>query len=303
MPPQLAAKPPKKRTTYVLDEFSDLNVRQWAAKAAALERYQVELHYSLEAQRKLVRGELYRSLHDSALKDPFDFDHWVRICTYRYSHQPLNAYGSTIGAGGRFNYGDALDNVDAIAFPALYIAENQAVAHREYFGYAPTDKRSLTAEEFALTPKKSVAVVFLNGIIHNVLDITRPAKLKHFVDILAKIKIPKEVDRLAKSAGLTPRDLILTTELMSQSLQEQNWRGWPRQHGLPANCQLFGKVAWEVGFDAILYRSTKGGGRCLAVFPQNLDKSDSRIWLHDTPPPNVIDALDASNWQMATVPG
>jgi len=278
-------------------------VRQWAAKGAALERYQVELHYSLEAQRKLVRGNLYRALHDAAKEEPFEFKQWVRMCTYRFSHQPLNAYGSTIGAGGRFNYGDALDNIDSIAFPALYIAENQTVAHREYHGYTPTDKRLLTAEEFALTPKKSTAAVYLNGIIHNVLDITRPAKLKPFVNILADFKIPKQVDMLARSAGLTPRDLIMTTDLFSLSIHEENWRGWPRQHGIPANCQLFGKLAWEADFDAILYRSTKGGGRCLAVFPQNLDKSESRIWLHDTPPPNVVEVLDASNWQMATTPG
>ena len=268
-----------------------------------MERYQVELHYSLEAQRKLVRGDLYRALQDAALQDPFEFQRWIRICTYKYSHQPLNAYGSTIGAGGRFNYGDAMDNIDSIAFPALYIAENQTVAHREYYGSPPSKKPSLSAEEFALTPKKSTSTVLLSGLVHNVLDITRPTKLASFVNLLADVTIAKELSELAKKAGLTPREIILTTESLALSLYEENWRGWPRQHGIPANCQLFGKLAWEAGFDAILYRSTKGGGRCLAVYPLNLEKSESRIWLHDTPPPNVVGILDATNWRLATTPG
>lgn len=287
----------------MLDEFSDLNVRQWAAKADVMEQYQVGLHYALEAQRKLVRGDLYRALQNAALQEPLEFSHWVRLCQYRYSHQPLNAYGSIIGAGGRFNFGDALDNVDAIPFPALYIAENRTVAIREYFGLAPSDRRALTPEELSLTPKKPVTVVYVDGIIQNVLDLTRPSRLKPFVDILASLKIPDEVNQMAAKAGLSPRSLVTSAEMMTQSLYEQNWRGWPRQHGIPANCQLFGKLAWEAGFDAILYRSTKGSGRCLAVFPQNLDKSDTRIWLHDTPPPNVIKTLDSSNWQIATAPG
>lgn len=268
-----------------------------------MERYQIGLHYSLEAQRKFVRGDIYRALQKAARNKPLEFGQWVRVCQYRYSHQPLNAYGSTIGAGGRFNYGNALDNIDAMPFPALYIGENRTVSFREYFGLAPSDKRSLTAEEFALTPKKPISIVYIDGIVQNVLDITRPSRLKPFVAILGSLTIPNEVNQLADEAGLQRRSLISSVEMMLHLLYEPNWRGWSRQHGLPSNSQLFGKLAWEAGFDAILYRSIRGSGRCLAIFPQNLNKSDTRIWLHDTPPPNVVGILDGSNWQIATAPG
>ena len=113
----------------------------------------------------------------------------MRICTYRYSLSPLNAYGSAVGIGGRFNYGNALDNIDATPFPALYIAANHTVAHREYFGYPPSEKRLLTSQEFALTPNKDIAIVHMSGHVHNVLDLTKIDGSQDFIDIIQKYKI------------------------------------------------------------------------------------------------------------------
>ncbi len=228
-----------------------------------------------------------------------EFTDWVRICRYRYSGQPLNAYGSTKGAGGRFNYGDGLDNVDAQAFPALYIGANKAVSYREAFGMSPNDKTLLTAEEFSALPNKSHAVVFLNGMIENVLDLTRKERMQDFIDVVKNYKLSNSVKDLAKSAGVPTRALVRDIDGLMNALYEVDWRGWPTQLGLPASCQTFGKLAWEAGFDGVLYRSTKGGGQCLAVYPHNLHNSASKIWLSETPPPGTTRQLDSSNWQLA----
>lgn len=267
-----------------------------------MERYQKGLHYALEAQRQHHRGDLYRALESAQLKKPFKFSNWVRLCTYRYSHQPLNAYGSTIGAGGRFNYGDALDSIDSIPFPALYLGENRTVAYREYFGMPPSSTVGLTAQEFMLSGKKDISIIHINGTVHNVLDVTRPTRLKDFVGIISSFTVSDEIKDLARVAGIQPRPLVSTPDEMMKMLYELRWRGWVRQHGLPASCQLFGKLVWEAQYDAILYRSTRGGGKCLAVFPQNLQKSETHIQLAGTPPPNVNEYIDASNWQLSTSP-
>lgn len=260
------------------------------------------LHYALEAQRQLHRGDLYRALEPAVLREPVTLNQWVRVCTYRYSHQPLNAYGSTIGSGGRFNYGDALDSIDTTPFPALYIGANKTVAYREYFGMQPNESRQLTAQEFSLTPNKAISVLQINGDVHNVLDITHPNRLREFTDILSSFNVSAEVNDLARAAGFQPRSLVTTVDQFMDLLRESNWRGWARQHGLPASCQIFGKIVWEAQYDAILYRSVKGGGKCLAVFPQNLQHSETHLWLADSAPPNVNTALDASNWQLACKP-
>ncbi len=277
-------------------------MRTWSKRADAAQRYQVELHYALEAQRQIHRADLYRALAPAALSEPLVLNEWIRICTYRFSQQPLNAYGSTIGVGGRFNFGDALDSADSLAFPALYIGETKSVAYREYFGMDESESTVLSAQEFALTPNKAYSVIPINGLMHNVLDVTRTTKLREFVEILSSFTVSKETQALATRAGFTPRMLVSSAELFNDVLTEKHFRGWGRNHGLPASCQIFGKLVWEAQYDGVLYRSVKGGGKCLAVFPQNLEYSDSKLWLADAAPAHAITALDDSNWQLACNP-
>ena len=184
----------------------------------------------------------------------------------------------------------------------LYMGETKTVAYREYFGMAEKAKSKLTASEFALTPKKAYAVVPISGLLHNVLDVTRPSKLREFADILSAFTISKETQDLAVRSGLQPRDLISTTSALTKILSEKNFRGWGRNYGLPASCQIFGKLVWEAQYDGILYRSVKGGGRCLGVYPQNLEYSDSRLWIADAAPAHTVTTLDSSNWQLACSP-
>ena len=114
--------------------------------------------------------------------------------------------------------------------------------------------------------------------------------------------VSDEINEFARTAGLKPRKLARTIDELINILYEPTWRGWVRQHGLPAGCQTFGKIVWEAQYDAILFRSTRGGGRCLAVYPQNLQKSETRIELAGTPPPDVIEYMDASNCEVLIVP-
>jgi hypothetical protein len=151
----------------VLDEFSDANVREWAKRSDAMERYEIRYLYGLAAQRQIHLGDLVRTLREAARPAPFKFKGWVRICDYRYSHQPLSAYGSTIGAGGRFNYGDALDNIKEQPFPALYLASNERVAHREFFGAPPDKAVGLTAVDMALMRERDYALCHVSGTIHH----------------------------------------------------------------------------------------------------------------------------------------
>jgi RES domain-containing protein len=265
-----------------------------------MERFEISFHYALAAQRQIHLGDLLRALRAAARPSPFMFSNWVRMCDYRYSHQPLNAYGSTIGAGGRFNYGDAIDNTKEQPFPALYLASNEPVAHREFFGTQPSNDRGLTAHDMALMRERDYALYHVDGTIHHLLDLTKPAALRKFAKVLQRFTVSKDVLALAVNAGIKPRPLVADVNSLMKATMELNWRGWSRQHGLPASCQLFGELAWSAGFEAILYPSTKGSGECLALFPQNFDRSDSKVTLRGEGPPNTITTLDASNWQQAT---
>jgi hypothetical protein len=221
------------------------------------------------------------------------------MCDYRYSHQPLSAYGSTIGSGGRFNYGDALDNVKDQPFPALYLASNERVAHREFFSAPPSKCGALTAIDMALMQERDYALCHISGTIHHLLDLTKLAKLRRFAKVLARFSVSEEVLGIAEKSGLKSRPLVFDVESLMRALSEPNWRGWPRQHGLPASCQIFGELAWSAGYEGILYRSTKRGGKCLAVFPQNFAQSESSVRLHNDGLPGTITTLDASNWEHA----
>jgi len=55
---------------------------------------------------------------------------------------------------------------------------------------------------------------------------------------------------------------------------------------LPAPGHTLGELIRAAGFEAILYRSTKGKARCLAVFPDRLN-SGSLVELADEAPSSV----------------
>ena len=68
-----------------------------------------------------------------------------------------------------------------------------------------------------------------------------------------------------------------------EAVAKQNWRVLPIQFGLPAPSQTSADLIREAGFEAILYQSSKGPGKCLALFPDKLSDR-SFIELIDPPP-------------------
>jgi hypothetical protein len=76
-------------------------------------------------------------------------------------------------------------------------------------------------------------------------------------------------------------------KILHENLFNPNWRALPQQFDVPANSQVFGKLLRDAGFEAVLYPSTKGPKRCLAVFVENFENSSSKIELCDRYPSEV----------------
>lgn len=55
------------------------------------------------------------------------------------------------------------------------------------------------------------------------------------------------------------------------------------QFGMPSPSQIFAELVRAAGFEGVLYESTKGPGRCLAIFPEALT-DDSYVELADAVP-------------------
>ena len=64
------------------------------------------------------------------------------------------------------------------------------------------------------------------------------------------------------------------------------WRLMPRQFGLPAQSQTLAELIRAAGFEAILYQSSKGPKRCLAIFPDQM-LEESYVELSDEAPAEV----------------
>ena len=58
----------------------------------------------------------------------------------------------------------------------------------------------------------------------------------------------------------------------------------PAQFEVPANSQVFGRMLIEAGFEGVLYPSSKGAGKCIALFPEVLVNSESYVELSDPTP-------------------
>ena len=59
----------------------------------------------------------------------------------------------------------------------------------------------------------------------------------------------------------------------------------PQQFDLPANSQIFGRIAAAAGIHGILYPSSRHvAKRCIALFPQNWPETNSFIEVTDQAP-------------------
>lgn len=272
---------------FLLDRFSELDLRRWKKSADNLAAYHIRLYHHAEGLRYAVYDDILQSLRSPGGIE-IGIPGWYRIVDYQYSLEPLSPAGSLI-RGGRFNIGADIDRADVRPFPALYIAENYGTAYRERFGatVSTTSKAKMTGAEYALRAPGSFSSVRLKGKLEDVFDLTQSKPIKPFMDVVKDFDIPRDIVRMARRLGITQEQMIRTTTEMMKSLRDQNWRHHPVQFGIPANPQIFGGLLLDAGYTGVLYRSTKGDRRCLAIFPDALINNSSFVELKDNAPKGI----------------
>jgi hypothetical protein len=199
--------------------------------------------------------------------------------------------------GGRFNIGGDLSPKKFPTFPALYIANDLSTAYAEYFG-APKNAAmgGFNGLELALRDPRSFSAVKLRLRLENIFDLTKLSNLTAFAQVVAKFSVPRELQNIARQLGIHSPLLATTPKQLRDTFLSSNWRHYPVQFEVPSNSQVFGRLLNAFGFEGIIYPSSKGTGKCIAVFTQNLTGSDAYVELVDGAPPNVKHTrLDANS--------
>ena len=288
-------KPPS-QNSILLDQFSDTDIRTWNRISELSEEYHVKLFYHLESLRKINHDILCKALQDTTSLN-LSADNWWRFVDHRYSNTPLSSTGSLI-KGARFNIGNDLDAVGFKPFPALYIASSEETAKTEKFG-ATKAANGLENHELALRTPSSYTAIRIKFNLHNIFDLTKTNNLLTFTQIISKFQLSKELKELAKELKIKPPYLISKPSQLKAVLLANEWKYYPVQHEIPANSQLFGRMLRDAGFEAILFPSTKvAKSKNLAIFTENLNKSESFVALQDPTPDSVkFSKLECTNWK------
>ena len=253
-----------------------------------LDELEANLYFALEPERRRLRLQLLDALKLQQSK-PLRLHAWVRIVDYQYTNMPLSSAGSLTGFGGRFNAGMDLDAGTLNPWPALYLAEDCETAYREKFQLKSSQTvDGLKAEELALQNGRSHSTVLLQGLMDRAFDMTVPRNLDAVASVLKKIRMPERVKALKKKLMLKSTDIsmIQNGQSLYNAVLLYNWRVQPAQFGLPARSHVLAELVRAAGFEAILYKSTMGPGRCLAVFPDQLS-GQAYVELVDKAPPEV----------------
>jgi hypothetical protein len=104
-----------------------------------------------------------------------------------------------------------------------------------------------------------------------------------------------------ESLGFAEQHIITNPVELPRELMDPFWRGAPGLAVAPANSQVFGSLVRDSGIQAILFKSTRDVGPCLAIFPENFEGTNSFVELQDDPPidaPGTIRRLDKTTWRM-----
>lgn len=275
---------------YLLDRFSQADLRTWQRIADSADRYWVGLYHHLEAQRQLNHSALLRALAAAPLAKVPD-EPWFRLIDYEFALQPLSLVGS-LTVGGRFNIGRDLDAAKFPVFPALYAGSDYQTAYAEKFGLKKPSS-ALSTHELALRDPNSFAAVRIRLQVERLFDLRQTANLNPFATVIRRFKITEELRTLAKRLGKKPPWLIQDAQQLRMALLAPDWRAFPVQFGIPANSQVFAGLLVEAGFEGVVYPSTKGDGQCVAVFPQNFTDAESVVELLDpVPSPECQRSLD-----------
>lgn len=285
---------------FLLDKFTHADLRAWKRLSDDVEEYHVRLYHHLEAKRSLHMADLIDALQARKTVNKKGKS-WHRIVDYKYSNEPLSCVGS-LKKGGRFNIGEDLDPNKFPTFPVLYIAENHQTAFLETFGVPLKNPTAgLTGYELALRDPASFLSVRLEFELSNLFDLTKAGNLREFTDIIAKFEMPDDLKVIGNKIGLGPPKLpwlVREAAALKKTFLAKDWRMYPIQFEIPSNPQVFGRMLRDAGFEGVIYPSTKGKARCLAIFVENLYGTNSHMSLQDPTPTTVIHRrLDLDNWK------
>ncbi|MBP8019627.1 MAG: RES family NAD+ phosphorylase [Hylemonella sp.] len=279
-----------------LDRFSNADIAQWQKFSNDLDEFTASLYFGVEPARRRLRSKLCDALKQAG-GIALDLQRWARTVTYQYSLQPLSCAGSLQSVGGRFNAGFELDDNTLNPWPALYMAEDFETAYREKFQLTSTDLTDgLKPDELALEHAVGITTIFLNGRMENVFDMTSFVTLNSVGRIFRDVKMPKEAAQLAKKLKIRDSNKVMVQngQQLHSAIVKSNWRVWPMQFGIPAPSQTMAELIKAAGYEGILYPSSKGPGRCLAVFPENLSDLSHVDLIGTAPSAATIIRLDSS---------
>ena len=293
------SKGEKEETRYVLDQFTRTDLREWQNLADGLDAHHVSLYYHLEGLRNLHQEEIRKALQ-VPVSTSLTLNNWARIVGYKYTLAPLSAVGS-LRLGGRFNIGTDLNPSQFPPFSALYIAETYETAYAEKFGMTTAENRSgLSGHELALSKPTSFTHISVSGELNNLFDANRNSSFTEFLELINKFRIPGELKASARRVGIK-KPLVINPTMLKQTLLGNDWRHYPVQYQIPANSQVFARLIKDAGYEGIVYPSTKWKGKCIAIFPENFEGSDSYLKIADTPPKEAsCTRLDSKTWQVLT---
>ena len=263
----------------------------------------IEFHRQYQAFLAQKREEMIEDIKESlwnARLENIEFD-CCRIVDSEFEDNPLSPAGSIIEPpGGRFNFGPISSYYQV--FPALYVADQFATAYAEKFhGNIPakTTQNTLTPAEINLRPNASFSYKRLSLHLEDVLDLRKFECLNSFAECIRKIQPTTELNQLAKKVGeRTPLATISSLDLLRENIFFDNYQQWPAWLDQPANSQWLGLYAKLAGLQAIIYPSCRlQSGFNVAVFPENLIDSNSKIALVDPTPAVKMEfqTLNASN--------
>ncbi|MGA8515721.1 MAG: RES family NAD+ phosphorylase [Burkholderiaceae bacterium] len=288
IPARRATAPQEPRGILELDRFNEATLSQWNSASRDLDELVAVLYFGLEPERRRLRPDLLAALQAIPLTT-VELARWARVVTYQYSLEPLSSAGSLKNIGGRFNAGAELDANTLNPWPALYLAEDNETAFREKFQIPNGELTGgLTPQELALEHGVSHTNLFVKGHLSRVFDMTKLDSLAPVAKVLGRIKMPPRTRQIQARLKIASQGVFMvqTGKQLHEMVLKQNWRILPIQYGLPAQSQILAELIRAAGFEAILYQSTKGPGKCLAVFPDLLD-GQSFVELVDKSPPAV----------------
>jgi RES domain-containing protein len=281
---------------FVLDTFTARDLTIWEKQQQKLADFSSSVHHYLSEERLKVFDAIKLALNAST--QSFELSSWHRVVDFQYCMHPLSALGSRLDfIGGRFNVGQ-IDPMRFPAFPALYLAEDFETAFREKFN-AEKDRltEGLSTQELALADTRSLASVLASGKLDRIIDITEKESLQPFVDVIKKIKFTRQLRQRARQLKVSLPKLIRDSGLLCDALHHSRWKQTPALVGLPSTPQMFGQLCFFSGIEAVVYSSSKGDKRCIAIFPENIKHGRSFIQL-DGAIPNGVEHLrmDTRTW-------